>query len=124
MRPYRVLIVEDQADNRRLAAKVLQRAGFETIEAERAEGIQELVAEQQPDVILIDIELPGQSGIVGVRRLRADPAAARLPIIAVTAYASADDRQRCLNAGCSDYLAKPLDINVLVDTVRRHLPPT
>jgi len=117
----RVLIVEDNADNRRLAVKVLRRAGFETVEADGADGLLELIRQEQPDLILIDVELPGQSGLTAVSTVREDPQVGQLPIIAVTAYASPEDRQRCLAAGCTDYLAKPIDINVLVEKVCSHL---
>ena len=117
----RVLVVEDNADNRRLAVKVLRRAGFDTVEADGADNLLELIKQHQPDLILIDIELPGQSGLTAVRTVREDPQMGRMPIIAVTAYASPEDRQRCLAAGCTDYLAKPIDINVLVEKVCCHL---
>lgn len=117
----RVLVVEDHPDNRALACKVLRRAGFETLETDRAEGLAELVVEQRPDLILMDIELPGQSGFEAVQRLKADPATAAIPVIALTAYAMSEDRQHCLRAGCCDYLSKPLDITQLVETVRKHL---
>jgi len=117
----KVLVVEDQPDNRRLAVKVLQRAGFETVEASRAEQIVPLVQSERPDLLLIDIELPDQNGLAAVQRLRADPATNQLPIVAVTAYASAEDRSRCISAGCSDYIAKPIDINELVEIVSRYV---
>jgi two-component system cell cycle response regulator DivK len=117
----RVLVVEDHPDNRALACKVLRRAGFETIEADRAEQLGALVASERPDLILMDIELPGESGYEAVQRLKADPASAPIPVIALTAYAMDDDRQRCFRAGCSDYLSKPIDIALFLETVRKHL---
>ena len=119
--PKQVLVVDDHPDNRALACKVLRRAGFETLEIDRAEGLPELVEAERPDLILMDIELPGQSGFEAVQRLKADPATAVIPVIALTAYAMSEDRERCLRAGCSDYLSKPLDIALLVETVRKHL---
>jgi two-component system cell cycle response regulator DivK len=116
-----VLVVEDHPDNRALACKVLRRAGFETRECDRAEGLPELIAAERPELILMDIELPGQSGLEAVQQLKADPATAAIPVIALTAYAMPEDRQRCLRAGCCDYLSKPLDIGLLVETVNRHL---
>ena len=117
----RVLVVEDHPDSRILAAKVLRRAGFDTLETDRAEGLTDLLAEFQPDLILMDIELPGQSGYEAVQQLKADPRTSTIPVIALTAYAMQEDQQRCLRAGCSDYLSKPLDIELLVEKVRRHL---
>jgi len=121
-RAGRVLVVEDHPDNRMLACKVLRRAGYTTIETDRAEGLAELVLRERPDLILMDIELPGQSGYDAVQKLKADPGTASIPVVALTAYAMHEDRQRCLRAGCSDYLAKPLDIALLVTTVRKFLP--
>ncbi len=120
-RSRRVLVVEDHPDNRMLATKVLKRAGFETVEAVRAEGLAALIVAERPDLILMDIELPGVSGYEAVQALKADPATAEIPIIALTAYAMQDDRQRCLRAGCCDYVSKPLDIALLVETVRKYI---
>ena len=120
-RPKRVLVVEDHPDSRLLAVKVLRRAGFDTLETDRAEGLDVLLAEFEPDLVLMDIELPGQSGYEAVQQLKADPRTTMIPVIALTAYAMHEDRQRCLRAGCSDYLSKPLDIELLVQTVRNHL---
>ena len=117
----KVLVVEDNADNRRLAVKVLRRAGFETVEADRAEQLVELIREHRPDLLLIDVELPGQSGLAAVQQLRANAEPADLPVIAVTAYASSEDRIRCIKAGCTAYLSKPIDINELVELVSRHV---
>jgi two-component system cell cycle response regulator DivK len=117
----RVLIVEDHPDNRMLASKVLRRAGFETSETDRAEGLVQLVIEKQPALILMDIELPGQSGYQAMQQLKANAATAGVPVIALTAYAMPEDRERCVCVGFCDYLSKPLDIGLLVDTVRKHL---
>ena len=77
--PQRVLIVEDHPDNRVLASKVLRRAGFETVEVDRAEGIVDVTLAMQPDVILMDIELPGQSGHDAVQQLKANATTATIP---------------------------------------------
>jgi CheY-like chemotaxis protein len=119
--PKLVLVVEDQPDNRTLATKVLRRAGFQTMELDRAEAIPGLLKNWRPDLILMDIELPGQSGYQAVQQLKANPATASIPVIALTAYAMEDDRQACLHVGCCAYLRKPLDIGLLVKTVRQHL---
>jgi CheY-like chemotaxis protein len=117
----RILVVEDQIDNRLLVVKVLRRAGYEVIERDRAEGLTAVAHEQRPALILMDIELPGQSGLDAVRALRTDPQARTIPVIAVTAYAMRSDRQQCLDAGCAGYLSKPLDIDELVKAVREQL---
>jgi len=122
MQAKRVLIVEDHPDNRTLACKVLRRAGWDTIEADRAEEIAVVISETRPDLILMDLELPGESGYEAIQRLKADPATAAIPVIALTAYAMPEDRQRCLRVGCCDYLSKPLDIALLVETVKSRMP--
>lgn len=104
-----------------LASKVLRRAGFETVEVDRAEGIVEVVVAHCPDLVLMDLELPGQSGHDAVQQLKANAVTAAVPVIALTAYAMQEDRDRCLRVGCCDYLSKPLDIALLVETVRKHL---
>jgi CheY-like chemotaxis protein len=119
--PPRVMIVEDHPDNRILVSKVLRRAGFHTVEVDRAEGIVDVAIAQRPDLILMDIELPGQSGHDAVQQLKANASTAAVPVIALTAYAMQEDRERCLRVGCCDYLSKPLDIGLLVETVRKHL---
>ncbi len=119
-RPKRVLIVEDNPDNRALASKVLRRAGFDTVECDRAEGLAELLVASWPDVVLMDIELPGQSGYDAVQQIRSNAATAAIPVIALTAYAMHEDRQRCLRVGFNDYLSKPLDIHLLVEVVRQY----
>ena len=120
-RPKRVLVVEDHPDSRTLAAKVLRRAGFDTLETDRAEGLSALVTEFHPDLVLMDIELPGQSGYEATQQLKSNPATSAIPVIALTAYAMHEDRQRCLRAGCNDYLSKPLDIELLVQTVQKYV---
>lgn len=119
----RVLIVEDNSDNRALVSKVLRRAGFDTVECDRAEGLAELLAASCPDVVLMDIELPGQSGYEAVQQVRSNAATTATPVIALTAYAMQDDRRRCLQVGFTDYLSKPLDIHMLVQMVRHYAAP-
>jgi PAS domain S-box-containing protein len=120
----RVLLAEDGLDNQRLLSYILGRAGLEVTLADNGQVAVELVrrsvAEGRPfDLVLMDIQMPVMDGYEATRALRA--AGWTRPIIAVTAHAMLEDRQRCLDAGCEDYLPKPIDRQQLLDLVRRYL---
>lgn len=115
-----VLIVEDNPKNAKLARDVLQFSGFRTIEADNAlDGIA-LAESQLPALILMDIQLPGMDGISALGRLRELPATAAIPVVALTAFAMAGDRERFLAAGFAGYLVKPIDIKVFAQQVREY----
>ena len=105
-----VLIIEDNERNRKLARDVLNHAGFDTLEAGTAEAGLALAAERSPGIVLMDVQLPGIDGVQALQLLRADPATAGIPVIAVTAFAMKADRERFLAAGFDHYVEKPLDI--------------
>jgi len=119
-----VLIVEDNDKNMRLARDVLQHAGFRTVEAETAADGIALAQEHRPAVILLDIGLPDLDGVAALGRLRAQPATASIPVVALTAFAMPQDRERLLAAGFDDYLSKPIDVSSFPDRVRQHCGPT
>jgi two-component system, cell cycle response regulator DivK len=108
-----VLIVEDNPRNLKLVRDVLGFAGYRTLEASTAEKGLALAAAQRPDVILMDVQLPGMDGVEALGRLRADPMTAGIPVAAVTAFAMKADRQRFLAAGFDGYLEKPLSVREL-----------
>ena len=108
-----VLIVEDNARNRKLVRDVLGHAGYETLEACDGEAGVALARERRPDLILMDINLPGIDGVEALARLRADAATAAIPVVALTAYAMKDDRERFLAAGFDGYLEKPVSVREL-----------
>ena len=108
-----VLIVEDNPTNLMLARAVLQRSGYRTDEARSAEEALERLRTTRPDLILMDIQLPGQDGLSLTRQLKADPATAAIPVVALTAHAMSHDRQRILAAGCDGYIAKPINTRTL-----------
>jgi two-component system, cell cycle response regulator DivK len=116
----RVLIVEDNEKNMKLVREVLQATGYLTLEAASGVRAVELAAEQAPDLVLIDIQLPDIDGVEVVRRLRADERTASIPAVAVTAQAMHGDRERYLAAGFDGYLSKPLNIVELLVTVKQH----
>jgi two-component system, cell cycle response regulator DivK len=106
-----VLIVEDNPRNLKLARDILNHAGYRTLEAESAEDALDVARAERPRLILMDVQLPGMDGIEALRRLRADPATAGLRVVALTAFAMKDDRERMLVAGFDGYLEKPLDVH-------------
>ena len=115
-----VLLVEDHALNLELARDALQLRGFRTLEARTAaEGIA-LARRYRPDVVLLDIQLPDMDGLAALRRLRAEPDMAAIPVVAVTAFAMREDRERLLRAGFDGYLAKPIDVTAFPEQIRSY----
>ena len=112
-----VLIVEDNPRNLKLVRDVLGHAGYETLEAPDAEAGLALAREKRPDLVLMDINLPGMTGVEALAHLRADAATAAIPVAALTAYAMKDDRARILAAGFDGYLEKPVDVRALPEQV-------
>lgn len=117
----RILVVEDQEDNRRILHDLLVSAGYEVIEAATGEdGV--LAAERhRPDLILMDIQLPGLDGYEATRRIKANPALRGIPIIAVTSYALSGDDRKAFEAGCAAYVSKPFSPRELLAKVREYL---
>jgi two-component system, cell cycle response regulator DivK len=105
-----VLIIEDNPRNLKLARDVLNHTGYATLEAENAEDGLALARARDPDVVLMDVQLPGMDGVQALGLLRSDPKTRDIPVIALTAFAMKDDRERFLAAGFDRYVAKPLDI--------------
>jgi len=116
-----ILIVEDQPLNRKLVRDVLQAKGYRTVESESGEDGVRAAMEQHPDLILMDIQLPGISGIEALRRLRANPGTCKIPVIAVTASAMQRNRREIIAAGFDGYQAKPINIAAFFETVREAL---
>jgi len=112
-----ILIVEDNERNLKLLRDVLGVRGYRTVEARSAEEALDRVRADRPDLVLMDIQLPGMDGVAALRELRALPDGAALPVVAVTAFAMKDDRDRLLGAGFDGYLEKPIDIRSLPSTV-------
>jgi two-component system cell cycle response regulator DivK len=120
---YLILVVEDNERNRKLVRDVLDFAGFAVIEAPTAEDGVALAEERRPDLVLMDLQLPGMDGIEALQRLRGDASTRFIPVVAVTAQAMKDDRQRILGAGFDGYLEKPISVRDLPDKVRSFLHP-
>ena len=112
-----ILIVEDNEKNRKLVRDILQHQGYRTVECERGEDAVRLAQEQQPALVLMDIQLPGISGIEALAQLRADERTRAIPVMAVTASAMTQDRQRIIDAGFNAYHAKPVSVRALLAEV-------
>jgi two-component system cell cycle response regulator DivK len=114
-----VLIVEDNDKNMKLARDVLQAKGYQTLEAETGEEGVKLAKENVPDLVLMDIQLPGINGIEAFKQLRADPKTARIPIVALTASVTPTDRSQITAAGFDAFVGKPINLKEFLDTVKR-----
>ena len=121
MNAARILVVEDNDFNLKLVRDVLCFAGFDVVEAKSAEQGVALAATSAPDLVLMDLGLPGMDGTAALHRLRAAPETASLRVVAVTAYAMQEDRDRARDAGFDGFLTKPLDIRALPEQVRGYL---
>jgi two-component system cell cycle response regulator DivK len=119
-----ILIVEDNDKNLKLARDLLQHDGFRTLEAETAAAAIALAEQHVPNLILMDIQLPDMDGVTALGRLREMAATTSIPVVALTAFAMAADRERLLAAGFDGYLAKPIDIHHFSDAVRQYCEPT
>jgi two-component system cell cycle response regulator DivK len=116
-----VLIVEDQEDNRRIMRDLLTSGGFRVVEA--TTGIEGVAAAEshRPDLILMDVQLPGIDGYEATRQIKAQPELAQIPLIIVTSYALSGDDRKAFAAGCDDYVAKPFSPRSLLAKVRTYL---
>lgn len=117
----RILIVEDTEDNRRILRDLLTAAGFGIVEASDGRRGVEMAQTEQPDLILMDIQLPVMDGYEAARRLKADHATRHIPVVAVTSYALSGDEDRALAAGCDGYIAKPFSPRNVLALVRQML---
>ena len=117
----RILIVEDQEDNRRIIRDLLRHAGYRIDEATNGEDAIEKVSSQAPDLILMDVQLPGLDGYATTRRIRSDPVLCQVPIVAVTSFAYVGDDLKAREAGCDDYITKPYSPRKLLRKIRNLL---
>jgi two-component system cell cycle response regulator DivK len=114
-----VLIVEDNEKNMKLVRDILRFKGYRTLEATSGrEGVRIALAEQ-PDLVLMDVQLPDIDGVAALQALRADPAAAEMTVVALTAFAMKSDRERFLSAGFDGYITKPISVREFPDQVRQ-----
>jgi CheY-like chemotaxis protein len=118
---HTVLLVEDNEDNRIVYATVLEHFGFHVLQACNGEDGVRLAQEARPDVVLMDISIPIIDGWSATSLIKADPRTAEIPVIALTAHALPEDREKSLAVGCDGYLAKPCEPSRVLSEVRRLL---
>jgi CheY-like chemotaxis protein len=113
----RVLLVEDNELNRDMLSRRLDRAGYEVLTATDGEQALSEIRSSEPQIVLLDMNLPVKDGWTTCREIRADPGLASLPVIALTAHAMGEDRDKALSAGCDDYATKPIDFPALLEKI-------
>ena len=118
----RILVIEDQEDNRRIVRDLLTSAGYESIEVDAGEEAAAVAQTPHPDLILMDIQLPGIDGYEATRRIKANPALRMIPVIAVTSYALSGDEVKAIEAGCVGYVTKPFSPRALLAKIREYVP--
>jgi two-component system cell cycle response regulator DivK len=122
----RIVVIEDNVANMKLAALLLANAGHEVLQASDAETGLALIHSQAPALVLMDVQLPGMDGLAATRLLKADPAVAHIPVVALTSYAMKGDETEMLGAGCDAYCPKPYhhqDFIALVERMLAQGPP-
>jgi CheY-like chemotaxis protein len=118
-----ILIVDDNPTNLKLASHVLEGEGYTVDLAADAEQAQELLLHMTPDLILMDIALPGMDGLTLTRKLKTDEKLKHIPVVAMTAFAMKGDEQKALDAGCDGYITKPIDTRKFPQQVAAYLRP-
>jgi two-component system, cell cycle response regulator DivK len=117
----RILVVEDQEDNRRILRDLLTSGGYEIMEAEDGKSGITAAEAERPDLILMDIQMPVMDGYEATRRIKASPELRAIPIIVVTSYALSGDEDKARAAGCDDYIAKPYSPRQMLAKIKEHL---
>lgn len=117
-----VLCIEDNKINMLLVSRIVEAEGYELLRAEDGPKALAVLEEAQPDIILLDINIPGINGLDLARMIREDERLSAIPIIATTANVLVGDKERCLEAGCDEYLPKPLDIRRLRQVMQQYMP--
>ena len=118
---HTILIVEDNDLNMKLFNKLLQAHGYETVQSIDGSDVMEIANERRPDLIIMDIQLPERSGLELTRMLKANEELKHIPVVAVTAFAMQGDEKKIRQAGCDDYIAKPILVPMFLETVAKHL---
>jgi len=121
MSTARILVVDDNPTNKKLLAYLLSSFGYEVQTADSAQGALATLEDSLPDLILLDVQMPGMDGLQLTRLLKADPRTRNIVIIAVSAYAMRGDEEKAIDAGCDAYVTKPIDTRTLPTLVARHL---
>ena len=117
----KILLIEDNAVNRDLIQFLLESQGYQVREAATAEEAFEILKTERPDLIVMDIQLPGMDGLEATKKLKENPATREIPVVAVTPYAMKGDRESAAAAGCVGYITKPIDKTTFLQQVAAHL---
>jgi two-component system, cell cycle response regulator DivK len=118
-----ILYVEDNFENKLFVRRVIESMGHEMLEAENGLDSLAIAAERVPDLILMDVNIPGMDGLETTSRMKQNPRLAHIPVIALTANAMKGDRERCLSAGCDGYMQKPVGVSDLRREITRYAQP-
>ncbi|NQT28624.1 MAG: response regulator [Candidatus Omnitrophica bacterium] len=116
----RILVIEDNKTNMYLIGFILKKNGYEVIEAKSGEEGIRLAIKEIPDLIIMDIQLPGIDGLETTKMIRESKADGKIPIIALTSYAMTGDRERALEAGCNGYIEKPINPDIIIGEVEKY----
>jgi len=116
-----VLVIEDNEMNMKLARSLLQIGKYNVLEAFDAENGIQLAREHHPDLILMDIQLPGMDGLTATLKIKNDPAVKDITVVALTSYAMEGDEKKAMDAGCAGYIAKPIDTRSFLETLGQFL---
>jgi two-component system cell cycle response regulator DivK len=117
----RILVVEDNEKNMYLVCFILKDNKYDTIKAASGEEGVELAIKEKPDLILMDIQLPGIDGLEATKRIRETESGRKVPIIAITSYAMSGDRKKLLEGGCTGYIEKPINLDVLLSEIKKYI---
>ena len=121
MKKKRIVVVEDNETNMYLINFILEKNDYEVIKAPSGEEAIELVAKEKPDLVIMDIDLPGIDGLETTRRIRQSEADGNIPIVALTSYAMTGDREKALDAGCTGYIEKPINPEAFMSQIEEYL---
>ncbi len=117
----KILVVEDNEKNMYLIGFILRNSGYEVLEAWTGEEGFDLAIKEKPDLILMDVQLPGMDGLETTRRIRESETADQIPIVALTSHAMTGDKEKALNAGCTGYLEKPINPETIIASLEKYL---
>ncbi len=117
----KILVVEDNQINMYLSCRILKSSGYEVIEARNGEEGVELTIKEKPDLIIMDIQRPGIDGLETTKRIRESKADSKVPIIALTSYAMAGDKEKAISVGCTGYIEKPINPETFIAEIEKYL---
>ena len=121
MKSRKILVIEDNALNMKLVRSLLKIGKFEILEAEDAESGIQLMRQHLPDLVLMDVQLPGMNGLKATRIIKRDPTIKEIPIVALTSYAMQGDEEKAAEAGCSGYITKPIDTKSFLQVIDKYI---